>query len=108
MANNFKNYVNANIGTSSSNVYIGQAATQATLIGMSIANLLTVPVTANVTLSAGGTTVFMVKQATIAPGGALVPIGGDQKLVVETGDYVQVQASSASAVDVIVSALEIT
>jgi len=50
----------------------------------------------------------MIQQATIAPGGALVPIGGDQKLVLEAGDYLQVQTNSANSADVIVSVLEIT
>ena len=52
--------------------------------------------------------VFLVKDATIAPGGALVPIGGDQKLVLEAGDYLQVNTSVASSADVITSILEIT
>jgi hypothetical protein len=108
MANSFKNSIQSAVGTSASNVYVCPAATQTTVIGMTIANILTTPITANVTLSAGGTTVFMVKQATVAPGGALVPIGGDQKLVLEEGDYVQVQTNQASGADVILSVLEIS
>jgi hypothetical protein len=37
-----------------------------------------------------------------------VPVGGDQKLVMEATDYLQVQTSSASSADVILSVLEIT
>ena len=55
-----------------------------------------------------GTTYFMLQGATIATGGALVPIGGDQKLVLEAGDYMQVQTSATNSADVIVSVLEIT
>ena len=44
----------------------------------------------------------------IAPGGALVPIGGDQKLVLITGDKVFVQSSAASSIDAVLSILEIT
>ena len=50
----------------------------------------------------------MIKRATIAPGGALVPIGGDQKVVLEAGDYMRVQTSANSSADVIVSVLEIS
>ena len=66
--------------------------------------------TAKVTFSLKNITnnVYLVKDATIAPGGALVPVGGDQKLVLEAGDYLQVNTSIASAGDVIVSILEIT
>jgi hypothetical protein len=37
-----------------------------------------------------------------------VPIGGDQKLVMEAGDYMQVQTSATNSADVIVSVLEIS
>jgi hypothetical protein len=50
----------------------------------------------------------MVQQATISNGGALVPIGGDQKLVLEFGDYLQVQTSTNNSADCILSVLEIT
>jgi hypothetical protein len=49
----------------------------------------------------------MLQNAIISNGGALVPIGGDQKLVMEAGDYMQVQTSAANSADVIVSVLEI-
>ena len=75
---------------------------------MTIGNTTPSPITANVTVVSGGTTYFMLQQATIAAGGALVPIGGDQKLVMESGDYMQVQTSTANSADVIVSVLEIT
>jgi len=108
MANSFKNYILQNAGTSAQNVYAVGAGTQSTVIGMTIANTTDSPITANVTLTHSGTTIFMLKQATIAPGGALVPVGGDQKLVMEATDYLRVQTSSASSADVILSVLEIT
>ena len=108
MANNFKNYFLKNATTTAANVYVGPAATQATIIGMTIGNITTSPITANVTVVSGGTTYFMLQSATISNGGALVPIGGDQKLVLEAGDYMQVQTSAANSADVIVSVLEIS
>jgi hypothetical protein len=110
MANTFKNYFAGAVGTTTVNVYTVPAATQATVIGMSIANLNTSAIAANVTVfnSASSNSLFMVKQATIASGGALVPIGGDQKLVLEAGDKLQVQMDGGSSADVIVSVLEIT
>ena len=108
MANSFKNYILQNAGTAAQNVYAVGAGTQSTVIGMTIANTTDSPITANVTLTHSGTTIFMLKQATIAPGGALVPVGGDQKLVMEATDYLRVQTSSASSADVILSVLEST
>lgn len=109
MANTFKNYVSGNNTTTAATVYTCPGATQSTVIGMSLCNLTPNPITANVTLTvSGGSTYFMLKQATIPVGGALVPVGGDQKLVMEAGDYLQVQSSAASSIDTIVSVLEIT
>jgi len=108
MANSFKNYFLKNATTTSQNVYAAGAGVQATVIGMTIANVTDAPISANVTLTSGGTAHFMVKQATIAPGGSLVPVGGDQKVVLEATDYLQVQTSATDSADVIVSVLEIT
>ena len=108
MANNFKNYFLKNANTTSQNVYVAGAGVQATIIGMTIGNITSSPITANVTVTSGGTTYFMLQSATISNGGALVPIGGDQKLVMEAGDYMQVQTSGANSADVIVSVLEIS
>lgn len=110
MANTFKNQTLKAAGTTAQNAYAAGSGVQATVIGMTIANITNSPISANVILSGGNITnnVYLVKDATIAPGGALVPVGGDQKLVLEAGDYLQVNTSVASSADIIVSVLEIT
>jgi hypothetical protein len=108
MPNNFKNYFLKNANTASQNVYVTPAATQTTIIGMTIGNTTAAPITANITVTSATVAYTMLLNATIATGGALVPVGGDQKLVLEAGDYVQVQTSAANSADVIVSVLEIT
>ena len=101
------NFLNA-VGTTKTSAYTVGAGVQATVIGMSISNLITTPISANVIVTSGGTDYYMIKNATIAPGGALVPIGGDQKLVLEATDVLAVNTSIASSADVIISILEIT
>ena len=108
MANSFKNYFLKNANTTSQNVYVAGTGVSATVIGMTIGNTTSAPISANITVTSAGTSYFMLQGATVATGGALVPIGGDQKLVLETGDFVQVQTSAANSADVIVSVLEIT
>ena len=108
MPNTFKNSTVNAVGTTATNAYVCPASTQTTAIGMTIANLNTNAITANVMLNAAGSNVYVLKNATIPPGGALVPIGGDQKLVLEAGDYLHVNTSIASSADVIVSVLEIS
>jgi hypothetical protein len=108
MANSFKNYFLKNANTTSQNVYVAGAGVSATVIGMTIGNTTAAPITANISVTSATVAYTMLLNATIATGGALVPVGGDQKLVLEAGDYVQVQTSAANSADVIVSVLEIT
>ena len=105
MANTFKNYFGKSV-TANTTIFTAGAGVQATVIGMTIANLTTSPITANVFLTAGGTDYYMISQATIAVGGALITIGGDQKVVLEAADAIKVSTSGTS--DVILSVLEIT
>ena len=105
MANTFKNYFGKNV-LANTTIFTAGGGVQATIIGMTIANLTTSPISANVFITSSGTDYYMVSQATIAVGGALVPIGGDQKLVLEATDAIKVSTSANS--DVILSVLEIS
>lgn len=104
MANTFKSYINANV-TALTTVYTGPAATATTVIGLSLANTGASLATASVSLIRNGSTVYVVKNAQIPLGDALVLFGGDQKLVIQTGD--QLKVLSDQNIDVIVSILEI-
>ena len=108
MPNTFKNYHAKNVGTSATTVFTGPAATQTTVIGMTVANVSNNNINVDVFLTVGGVDYFLVKGAMVPVGGALVPIGGDQKVVVEAGDLVRVQSSAASSADVNISVLEIS
>lgn len=108
MSNAFKNFFLKNANTVSQNAYVAGAGVQATIIGMTVANTTDAPISANITITSAGSEFFMVKNAIIATGGALVPIGGDQKVVLEANDFLQVQTSAANSADVIISVLEIT
>jgi len=108
MANSFKNYVSANV-LSNTVVHTGASATQTTVIGLSLANISNGSLTANVHLHSGGSNYQLVKNATVPFGGTLIPVGGDQKLVLETNDSLCVSSSGPTdGVDVILSVLEIT
>ena len=62
----------------------------------------------DVTHNDGSNDTFLVKQATVPSGGSLVVVGGDQKVVLQTGDSIKVTSSAASSCDVMMSILEIT
>ena len=51
---------------------------------------------------------YLVKDALIVPGAATVLVGGEQKIVLEAGDFLSVTSSLAASADVIVSVLEIS
>lgn len=108
MANTFKNNFQQNIGQTVQTVYTAGSGIQATVIGMSVANVIGSDVRANVIVNSSGTDYYLVKNATIEPGSALIPIGGDQKLVLEASDFLRVQSDTATSLDVIVSVLEIS
>lgn len=106
MASTFKSYGTKNIGTSTTTAYTAPGSTTSTLIGLSIANTTTAAITVDVTAVKSGVSTYLVKGAPILPGGALVVIGGDQKVVMETGNLIQVKGSTATCCDVFISALE--
>lgn len=104
MANTFKSYINANV-TAQTTIYTGPSATQTTVIGLSLANTGTSLATVSVTILRSTTTVYVVKNAQVPLGDSLILFGGDQKLVLQTGDQLKVQ--SDQNIDVIASLLEI-
>ena len=99
--NAFKRYTAASV-TTQTTVHTAPALTQTTIIGVSVANTSGSPVTASVQLGA----IYIVKDAPIPVGGALVIAGGDQKIVMEPADILVVTATDI--VDVIASVLEIS
>jgi hypothetical protein len=108
MANTFKNSFQQNIGVSPITVYTAGSGVQATVIGMTVSNVTASDVKADILVNSSGTDYFLVKGATIEPGSSLVPIGGDQKLVLEATDFLKVKSDTSSSLDVILSVLEIT
>jgi hypothetical protein len=84
------------------------AATTSTIIGLVVSNIHSAEISIDiqVTDTSAGTTVYMLKAAPIPIGGAIVPIGGEQKVVLETTDVLKITSDTASSADVIVSVLE--
>ena len=52
--------------------------------------------------------ISLCKNIPIPSGSTVVLVGGDQKLVMETGNLLKVKSSAASSLDVVMSILEIT
>jgi hypothetical protein len=107
MANTFKSYFNKNVGTSAATVYTCPSSTQTTVIGLSVANTTTSPITCDAYITRSSVDYYLIETATVPVGASLVIVGGDQKVVLEVGDVLKVVASAASSADVVCSLLEI-
>jgi hypothetical protein len=116
MASSFKKYFKQAVGTANNVIYNPTTAgIQSTIIGMSIANRIGNNISISVMLSAGANsasaganTVYIVKDAIVPPGNSIVPVGGDQKVVLVANDFLEVSSNTASSADALISVLEIT
>ena len=100
MANVFKNFTSASVGTSPVTTYTVPSATVAVTIGLTIANTTASQITVDV--QAAG--VFVVKGAPIPSGSALSVLDG--KIILEAADTVVITSSAATSADIILSVLE--
>ena len=105
----FKSKVSASIGLSGSPTTVSDtvsAGATHTVIGFSLSNTSASPITVTAKVNkSGGGSAFIVKEATVAVGGAEVLVGGDQKLVLEAGDTITAYSSAATSCDAILSYL---
>ena len=97
------------IGVTPTQVYATNAATRSTIIGINIANTTADTVFVDITFTDEmAATGYIVKGAEIPSGASLAAIGGDQKLVLDPTNSISVTSNTATSVDVIVSAVEIS
>ena len=108
MANLFKSYYNKNVGTSAATIYTCPSSTQTTVIGLSVANTTTSPITCDAYITRSSVDYYLIDNGTVPVGASLVIVGGDQKVVLQTGDVLKVVTSVASSADSVCSLLEIT
>ena len=102
MANTFKNYTSASVGTGATTTYTVPSATTAVMIGCNLANTSASQVKVDVQVAG----VYLAKSVPIPAGSALSVLDG--KIILETTDTVVVTSDTASSCDVIVSVLEQT
>lgn len=110
MANAFKSVTSQNVGTTQVSVYECPAATSTTMIGMTIANTATSQILVDVQMkdaSNSDTQIYLVKDAPIPVGSSLVVLGGDQKVVFEVSDSMNITSDTTTSADVVLSFLEI-
>lgn len=110
MANTFVRKTSRAVGVAAVQVgaYAVAASTQATVIGLTVANILGSVVKASVYHYDGTNITYLVKNMDVVPGQSQVVVGGDQKMVLQTGDSIYVISDTAASLDVLMSVLELT
>ena len=110
MANSFKNYTKKEIGTTLTDVYTvaTSPATTSVVIGITLANRSGNQINCDLVLNvASGDDVYLIRNIPIPNGSSFEWMAGN-KLVMETGDKLQVKSDAAASLDVAISVLEQT
>ena len=111
MPNTLKNVQARAVGPAATTLYTTPGSTKTIVIGMTAANILSNSnVNLDITLkdSAAAPSTHVIKNGTIAPGGTLVPMGGEQKVIMEPGNLMQALSSDSDSIDIIMSIVEQT
>jgi len=108
MATFFKNKVVKEIGTVQVPIYEVGPSTRATVIGLSLANLTSSVVSANV-LIADDTSVtgYYLKDVLIPPNSTLKVLNGGEKIILAATNILYVQADIDGSLDCVMSFVEI-
>jgi len=104
MAQDFKRYIERSIGATPADIpNATNFSTNDTIIGINLANISTLAVKASVYITNGGLIYYLVKDAPIPTGGALQIMDGGAKIVVQSGDQLNIVSDTANSVDAWVS-----
>jgi hypothetical protein len=104
MAQDFTRYKARLTGTSAATLFT--ANSNDTVVGISVANVLTSAVNASVFINDGTNDFYLVKNAPIPAGSSLQVLDGGAKVVVQTGDILKVVSDTASSLDTWVSTVD--
>jgi hypothetical protein len=106
MAQNFRNYLTRNTGTSAVDALGGAANSYDTLISVRLCNTTTSTIQVDAYIKRSATDYYLIKNAPIVSGGSLELIDGGSKIVLASGDQLYVVSDTASSLDTIVGAVD--
>ena len=109
MAQSFSSVKSRAIGVTPTAVggFTVPAATQTTVIGLTVANVTTTNVKVTVDIWDGVNATHILKNADLIVGQAHSLIGGDQKVVLNVGESIRVTSDTAASIDAILSKLDL-
>lgn len=104
MAQNFRRYINRNIGASAVTVFT--ADSYDTIVGVNISNTTGSAVNASVYITNSTLDYYLIKNAPIPAGSALQVIDGGAKIIVQSGDALKIISDTATSLDTVVSTVD--
>ena len=106
MAQDFERSIARNVGTSET--VLRTANSDDALIGINVANTTTSQITVEIYITGKGGTddFYIVKDAPIPAGSALQVLDGGAKIVMISGDILNIKSNTASSADVWVSVVD--
>ena len=104
MAQDFRNNLQRNVGTSEVTLVTG--GDYDAVIGIRCCNVLTSTIEVDVFIENGGNDHFIAKGVVVPPNSAIEPIQGGAKIVLENGDVLKAKSNTASSLDIVTSFID--
>ena len=104
MAQDFRNNLQRNVGTSEVTLVTG--GDYDAVIGIRCCNILTSTIAVDVKIAKGGDDYFLAKGVSIPPNSAIELIQGGAKIVLASGDTFEAVSDTASSLDVVLSYID--
>ena len=104
MAQNFRNNLQRNVGTSEVTLVTG--GDYDAVIGIRCCNVLTSTIEVDVFIDNGGNDHFIAKGVVVPPNSAIELIQGGAKIVLENGDVLKAKSNTASSLDIVTSFID--
>ena len=105
MAQNFRNQVARNTGTSPVDI-LAQADSYDTVICIRLSNITASAILVDVYIIRSATNYYLIKSAPISVGGSLELIDGGAKIVLASGDKIAAVSDTATSLDTVVSYID--
>ena len=106
MAQNFRNYLSRNTGTTAVDALGGAANSFDTIISVRMANTTSATINVDALIRRSSLDYYLIKSAPVVSGGSLELIDGGSKIVLASGDQLFVKSDTASSLDVVVGAVD--
>ena len=104
MAQDFRNNLQRNVGTSEVTLVTG--GDYDAVIGIRCCNVVTSTILVDVFIESGGNDHFIAKNVSVPPNSAIELIQGGAKIVLKNGDVLKAKSNTASSLDIVTSFID--